>query len=463
MLQHVYKNYTFLPPDGSLLHKNVTEYRIKDPMQYEGTRFSSFATFPEINGVYATRLAGAGFYYTGNGDEVICFNCHISYKNWKQHDSPDEIHRRLSPKCDFIRNTRSNLKEYAIAENNVRSGACGSPSFNNTINNIPSFDLTRTEAYQIPNNYSSNDANSLIRIPQPNLSSINYNTRESNSQFLNTITSTDRTIASKAPSKPMTMEVCIDNPKYPKYAIRISRLDSFKHWPTYLTQSPDEMVSAGFFFTGNEDHCRCFFCGGGLRNWEPGDKPWIEHARWYQNCAFVRNCKGDRFIEDVQTNNYMQTEIVEKNELPVEEFKDIPAIRSVSQFGYDEKLVKEAYDNLKTAGTSDITNLKQSQGSSNHNKHQTESSRSAIEPLIKKEVNNKTTCDPELELSVRSLEEENQNLRDEQTCKICLDEPIAIVFLPCGHLAACVTCAPALRRCPICRTFIKGTVKAIMC
>jgi hypothetical protein len=56
--------------------------------------------------------------------------------------------------------------------------------------------------------------------------------------------------------------------------------------------------------TGIEDHCRCFFCGGGLKHWDPDDKPWIEHARWYQHCDFVRQCRGDKFIEDVQLNRH---------------------------------------------------------------------------------------------------------------------------------------------------------------
>lgn len=61
-----------------------------------------------------------------------------------------------------------------------------------------------------------------------------------------------------------------------------------------------------------------------------------------------------------------------------------------------------------------------------------------------------------------AIAEENRQLKEQQTCKICLDEDVAIVFLPCGHMAACASCAPALRKCPICRTFIKGTVRAIL-
>jgi len=48
--------------------------------------------------------------------------------------------------------------------------------------------------------------------------------------------------------------------------------------------------------SGYGDYVRCFFCGGGLRNWEPGDDPWVEHARWFPRCIFVKQNKGQTFI-----------------------------------------------------------------------------------------------------------------------------------------------------------------------
>lgn len=57
------------------------------------------------------------------------------------------------------------------------------------------------------------------------------------------------------------------------------------------------------------------------------------------------------------------------------------------------------------------------------------------------------------------LEKENKMLRDQKTCKVCLDKEVGMVFLPCGHLCCCVSCAPAVRKCPICRGEIKGTVR----
>lgn len=58
--------------------------------------------------------------------------------------------------------------------------------------------------------------------------------------------------------------------------------------------------------------------------------------------------------------------------------------------------------------------------------------------------------------------EENRQLREQRTCKVCMDAEVNTVFLPCGHLVCCATCSPHLRNCPICRTFIRGTVKTFL-
>ena len=58
-----------------------------------------------------------------------------------------------------------------------------------------------------------------------------------------------------------------------------------------------------------------------------------------------------------------------------------------------------------------------------------------------------------------TLQKENKELKELTVCKICLDEKVCIVFLPCGHLVSCAQCSPAMRRCPICRTLVKGTVR----
>jgi hypothetical protein len=53
------------------------------------------------------------------------------------------------------------------------------------------------------------------------------------------------------------------------------------------------------FFLGFNDNVKCFYCDGGLRNWETGDEPWEEHARWFPKCPFVVQVKGQEFINNV--------------------------------------------------------------------------------------------------------------------------------------------------------------------
>lgn len=40
---------------------------------------------------------------------------------------------------------------------------------------------------------------------------------------------------------------------------------------------------------------------------------------------------------------------------------------------------------------------------------------------------------------------------DSLLCKICLKEQLAVIFLPCGHIIACVSCAVTLKECAVCR------------
>lgn len=57
---------------------------------------------------------------------------------------------------------------------------------------------------------------------------------------------------------------------------------------------------------------------------------------------------------------------------------------------------------------------------------------------------------------------ENRELQDMTICKVCMVEKVNIVFLPCGHIVTCAECAPAMRKCPMCRKMVMGTIRAFM-
>ncbi|VDI16852.1 Hypothetical predicted protein [Mytilus galloprovincialis] len=58
--------------------------------------------------------------------------------------------------------------------------------------------------------------------------------------------------------------------------------------------------------------------------------------------------------------------------------------------------------------------------------------------------------------------EENRQLQEQRQCKVCREFDSTVAFLPCGHIVCCTDCAPAMRKCPVCKTYVKGTVKTFL-
>ncbi|XP_034829347.1 death-associated inhibitor of apoptosis 2 [Maniola hyperantus] len=61
-----------------------------------------------------------------------------------------------------------------------------------------------------------------------------------------------------------------------------------------------------------------------------------------------------------------------------------------------------------------------------------------------------------------TLEEENRQLKEARLCKVCMDNEVSVVFLPCGHLVSCAGCGAALGACPLCRAPVKALVRAYL-
>eukprot|EP00920_Eleutheroschizon_duboscqi_P009303 GHVT01021242.1.p1 GENE.GHVT01021242.1~~GHVT01021242.1.p1 ORF type:complete len:123 (+),score=3.39 GHVT01021242.1:29-397(+) len=78
---------------------------IEDRMAHYGTRLASFKDWNSQTSLSCLKLADAGFYYTGEDDEVACSSCRVLLGNWHQRSQPPlEEHRRASPRCPFISN-----------------------------------------------------------------------------------------------------------------------------------------------------------------------------------------------------------------------------------------------------------------------------------------------------------------------------------------------------------------------
>ena len=70
------------------------------------------------------------------------------------------------------------------------------------------------------------------------------------------------------------------------------------------------------------------------------------------------------------------------------------------------------------------------------------------ERKINEKESNSNVYIPDVDISdvdVSELVAENSRLREQKTCKVCMDAEVGVVFLPCGHLVVCGNCATSLK------------------
>ncbi|KAK3579674.1 hypothetical protein CHS0354_027129 [Potamilus streckersoni] len=160
---------------------------------------------------------------------------------------------------------------------------------------------------------------------------------------------------------------CLRSPQYQTYSARLS---TFVRWPSHMSQTPKQVADAGFYYTGIQDIVRCFACDGGLKNWDPEDDPWIEHARWFPQCPFVECVKGQEFIdlvrriaeefdeeedEDAQSTSDLNYSVMATSDLNREEDCDLLTndyARIVIECGYSASIVARAITTLRSKGNS---------------------------------------------------------------------------------------------------------------
>ncbi|XP_067382509.1 baculoviral IAP repeat-containing protein 7 [Channa argus] len=264
---------------------------------------------------------------------------------------------------------------------------------------------------------------------------------------------------------------------YPEMETEDSRLTTFHNWPTEASVQPDILARAGFFYTGHGDNVKCFYCDGGLRNWEPGDDPWQEHAKWFPRCEFLIQSRGQDYISNIQDSHFHLGETVGGSQTSTG--RDIgsrhdtvgglaassamlsPVVQTVIQMGFEASLVEslvhtkylltgQYYTSVSDLVT-DVLRAKEEDRQRGPQSGEPEMRQgSTARTSLREKANNP------------SPEELLRQLQEERTCKVCMDKLVSMVFIPCGHLVVCGDCAASLRHCPICRAVIRGSVRAFM-
>lgn len=331
----------------------------------EAERLKTFERWP-VSFLSPRTMTEAGFYYINRDDIVRCAFCNIEVGRWVEGDDPMADHERWAPACRFVRN---------IDNNNVPLGEEGSSSADSGSESLEGYDVCG-HGMELPTELSTKQTSLL----------------ETHEGYQKT----------RAPT-------------FPEFSTYDARLISYDTWPISLKLKPNVLSDAGFFYTGKGDQTICYHCGGGLKDWEETDEPWVEHARWFSRCPYVQAVKGKSFIEEANCARAVQD------------------IAQNSTIGL-------------SSSTGDLDRVQTSSCTPDKKKSSTVIHKATLQKSQSPTKDTPSGTTPS----------------DSRLCKICYSEEIGAVFLPCGHMVACVKCAVSLTSCAICRQPVTGTFRAFL-
>ncbi|XP_059150223.1 death-associated inhibitor of apoptosis 2-like isoform X2 [Physella acuta] len=492
-LDVVLKDRQLLPRDNEFLVYMQDGEDVS--MREERFRLQTFSHYPRNSCKSPVLLASNGFMYAGDGsagdDSVVCYFCRLIVKNWREGDV-EEVHKELSPNCPMVTgincdNVPLGFLPKEVLVNFYKRASCSEVGLypggraverkgeldsnkhteratSSTSSIAASTELAEEQAPHTPSSQSSenDNASTVISNSEPT------NQSETPQQSSGT---TSTTTVDRRNSRSLTyseLGIITERPKRLEYVHKLARLRSFTDWPRGHHLTPEELASCGFYFAGYGDCARCFYCGGGLRNWEDEDDVWVEHARWFPRCAFIRQQMGQVFVDTVQKLNEDHDEIslqMVMNEMGTStstfqldgrtnQLERDPAVLTVIDMGYNRNDAVSRAQHIKEQNSilSADTLLEDLQ----------QTTAPSVERQCELSCRSSAGNGRENLESIRLIKEQNNRLRQQTVCKICMDKEVAVVFLPCGHLASCADCASAMRDCPICRVNVRGIVRAFM-
>ncbi|CAF3892703.1 unnamed protein product [Rotaria sordida] len=311
----------------------------------------------------AVTMKNAGFHYTDNKNVILCDTCGLQVFDWTSDMQLFTIHAQLSSACSFVR-SRLLIEQASVVSstNFIQSVA--------TLNDRE--ELSKCRKIEIPKeNCRSSvfaEVDTLKQVRKRTFSHWPHRTSPSSEQMIEAgffnCNVGDRVIClycniicqqwvpyiddpceihkilsptcpyvvakltcSKASSIPIINEdLSKDNSiRYEQivsmtasntsYRETPKRYASFSTWPNENLPSVDDLVKAGFFYTGTKTIVTCFYCNGSLQNWGANDDPMIEHARWFPHCTYAKQLCGDKLYRNIQESKRRQKEREEKNTL----------------------------------------------------------------------------------------------------------------------------------------------------
>ncbi|CAL7946636.1 unnamed protein product [Xylocopa violacea] len=435
-------------------HEFVNSSQKKEPWkEYRiiSKRLQSFTNWPISSIMSPEALARAGFYYLQRNDEVQCAYCGGILKKWEPNDNPDKEHRKYFPDCDFyvhqdkddniylsnvklMPGTTSSLIELGIRTHTTPKKVDHATYEGRlrTFSNWPE-NLKQTPEMLASAGFYYNGFGDSVRCFHCDGGLRNWEATDDTwteharwfpkCEFVNLIRGQEFIKQCISTRPPLDQSIFDDATE--DDSTEITEMPSTIATPSVevteaalekLLESPPALVALEI--------------GLHVGRVKRALKKRMEDMG-------IPYTTPDQLIKDVLHNQVTEEFTRPQNETPDSPPSELTPLLNVtwrdnnSSVEQDDNIEKDEYV---------ISSTKKENCTAHGNKTNTADK--------KVNINFKETV---------SLEEEIRKLKEARLCKICMDREVAIVFLPCGHLATCGYCAPSLTYCPMCRQEIKAT------
>ena len=255
----------------------------------------------------------------------------------------------------------------------------------------------------------------------------------------------------------------------------IDRHQSFtEYWPSHRIEADTVLLAdAGFYYLGEGDKVKCWYCNGGLKNWDRFDDPWIEHAKWFPLCEYLLKNKGVDFVKDIvkgftglkrpavpnppPENKLQGLQKLVKNKTPAKQQPLFPPL--IDPRGGED--VKEKVDremllgrNVEMAKLLGFQDQKITRVLTKRFTDHGENFNTFYDFMLK------LMEEPDVIFKPKLTMKRAKEILDEVKCMKCKKEERCMVYLPCAHITECFCCSRKSQLCTICGEFIKEKIRS---
>jgi hypothetical protein len=300
----------------------------------------------KTHGVHSyNRMKTAGFNYTGQDDTARCEACGLEVTGWIREMDPFLIHLERNPKCSFIRSVQSkgnlllNYEENPAKRQKTESSTVEHSQQNKfielnivkevrrrTFSHWPHQTTPSTEQMITAGFFHCNvgdrticlycnlicqqwKADETLSPKCPYVRFVLMHGEASSVLIVNDITANNdnnQAYLLNNINRIGSDQIVYTSPCHIAYSSIPRREATFVTWNNQSSPAVDDMVRAGFFYTGAKSIVTCFYCNGSLQNWNAKDNPLIEHARWYPHCAYAKQLCGTELYNRIQLTKRIQ-------------------------------------------------------------------------------------------------------------------------------------------------------------